>query len=121
MLIVAQIFLLLLVGIAMGVVILRYRQSRISSFVFALWFSLWMAAGIIILFPESTMIPARLLGLGRGTDLILYVSIIFILFLIFRIHVRLEQINREMTKVVRSIALRDAGVDQSKEGGRNKT
>ena len=119
MLIIAQIFLLFLVGIAMGVVILRYRQSRISNFVFALWISLWSGAAIIILFPDSTMIPARILGLSRGTDLILYVSIIFILFLIFRIHVRLEQTNREITKIVRSLALRDAGLDQSKEG--NKT
>ena len=122
MLIIAQIFLLLLVGTAMGTVILRYRQSKISSLAFVLWFAVWTTGAVTILFPNITLTPARWLGLGRGTDLILYVSIIFILFLIFRIHVRLEQINREITKVVRTLALREMSFPKSKiEQGRDSS
>lgn len=73
-----------------------------------MWLSLWIVATGVILFPESTIWVARALGIGRGVDLVLYVSVILTLYLIFRLYVRMEQVERGMTQVVRAIALRDA-------------
>jgi hypothetical protein len=79
---------------------------------------LWLGAATVIAFPDSTMVAARLFGIGRGADLVLYVSIILILYLLFRVYVRLEQLDREITQIVRAVALRekDAGGTGRKEG-----
>ena len=103
----AQIFLLSLVILGMGLVILRYRQRKIGTVAFLLWLVLWTGAAAVILFPMSTVILARFLGIGRGADLVLYTSLIITFYLLFRLHVRLEQVNREVTQIVRALALRE--------------
>ncbi len=103
----AQIFLLSLVILGMGLVILRYRQRKIGTVAFLLWLVLWTGAAAVIMFPMSTVILARILGIGRGADLVLYTSLIFTLYLLFRLHVRLDQVNREVTQIVRALALRE--------------
>jgi small membrane protein len=106
--IIAQVFLLILVMLAMGHDVLRYRQNRIGRRGFLLWFALWVGVMGVIMFPKSTMVLARLFGIGRGTDLVLYTSIILILYFLFRIYVYLEKVDREITQIVRSLALREA-------------
>lgn len=108
----AQVFLLFLAVLIIGLVILRYRQGRIGTLTFLLWFFLWVGAAVVILFPNSTVGVAHFLGIGRGADLVLYLGAILILYLIFRVFVRLEQMDRNMTKIVRTLALRDAGLSQ---------
>jgi small membrane protein len=107
MIIFAQVFLLSLVVFAMGHDILRYRQNRIHTRGFLLWLVLWFGVIAVIMFPNSTVVVARFFGIGRGTDLVLYTSIILILYFLFRIYVHLEQVDREITQIVRTIALRD--------------
>ena len=111
----AQIFLLSLVILGMGLVILRYRQRKIGTVAFLLWLVLWTGAAAVIMFPMSTVILARILGIGRGADLVLYTSLIITLYLLFRLHVRLEQVNREVTQIVRALALREGTPRHSKD------
>lgn len=106
--IIAQVFLISLVVAAMVLVVIRYRQRKIASSGFLMWLALWVVATGIILFPESTIWIARAVGIGRGVDLVLYVSVILTLYLIFRLYVRIEQVERGMTQVIRAIALRDS-------------
>ena len=109
----ALIFLLSLVILGMGLVILRYRQRKIGTLAFLLWLVLWAGAATVIMFPNSTVMLARILGIGRGADLVLYTSLIVTLYLLFRLHVRLEQVNREVTQIVRALALREGGLRHS--------
>ena len=111
----AQIFLLSLVILGMGLVILRYRQRKIGTVAFLLWLVLWTGAAAVIMFPMSTVILARILGIGRGADLVLYTSLIVTLYLLFRLHVRLEQVNREVTQIVRALALREGTQHHSED------
>jgi len=111
----AQIFLLSLVIVGMGLVILRYRQRKIGTVAFLLWLVLWTGAAAVIMFPMSTVILARILGIGRGADLVLYTSLIVTLYLLFRLHVRLEQVNREVTQIVRALALREGTLLHSED------
>ena len=49
---------------------------------------------------------ANRLGIGRGSDLVIYISIAVLFFLLFRVHIAIERVNREVTKVVRDRALK---------------
>ncbi len=104
----AQFIFLALMILAMVVVILRYRQRRIGAIGFLLWLLLWAAASVTVLFPGGTIAMAHFLGIGRGADLVMYLGLILIFYLLFRVYVRLEKIDREMTQLVRATALREA-------------
>ena len=77
------------------------------------WGLLWIAAAVAIARPELTATVARLLGIGRGTDLVLYFAILFMIFGFFAVYVRLRRVESDLTKVVRELAIRsaDAGVE----------
>jgi len=115
MITVAQTFLLSLAVLAMGVAVLWFRQKKIGRPAFLLWLCLWAGFAGVVLFPESAVVAARVVGIKRGTDLALYLSVILIVFLLFRIYVRLETVDHQITQIVRAVALRDAGVDRAED------
>jgi hypothetical protein len=72
------------------------------------WGLLWIAAAVAIAKPELTATIARALGIGRGTDLVLYFAILFMIFGFFAVYVRLRRMENNLTKVVRELAIRSA-------------
>ena len=105
----AQIVLIIPTVLVMLLVALLYRQKRIGALSFFLWFPLWIAITVVILFPNTTVVLAGLLGIGRGADLVLYLSILLLLYLVFRVIIRLERMDKDITTIVRSLALKDEG------------
>lgn len=72
----------------------------------AVWWSLfWLLAAGVLWIPDSTTRVANLLGIGRGADLVSYVGLLVLFYMIFRAYVRMEKMERDITKLVRKIAL----------------
>jgi len=84
---------------------LMYRKNDITGRELMIWIFFWCLVAGATLLPQKTDIIASWLGVGRGADLFVYLSIIVLFFLAFRIIVKLEKINRDVTKVVRHNAL----------------
>ncbi len=70
-----------------------------------LWLFFWLIVGAIVWWPNLTNIIATNLGIGRGADLIFYISIILLFYLIFRIYLKMEKIERNITKLTRKDTL----------------
>ena len=100
-----QLLLLGFILFALTKVVQKYRQREIQILEFLLWILLWIGTASIITFPDSTSVLAALLGIGRGADLIIYSSLLVVLYLIFRIHLTLDHVEHEITEIVRTIAL----------------
>ena len=66
-----------------------------------------MLAIIGVIKPELTTLMAKKLGIGRGTDAVIYASILLIFYLIFRTNVMLENLRHDLTKLVRDLAIKD--------------
>ena len=71
----------------------------------AFWILFWLFVDGVVLFPNSTTVLANKLGIGRGVDLVVYVSVLMIFFVLFRLNVKIEGINRQITKIVRKNAV----------------
>jgi hypothetical protein len=69
------------------------------------WVALWVLAGFTIAFPETTVIVARALGIARGADLVFYCAILATLVGFFAVYLRIRQIERNITLLVRRMAL----------------
>jgi len=101
-----QIFILLFIIYAVIKVALRYKDKIISLQEFVLWTIFWFMVGFVVILPETTSLVANLVGVGRGVDLVIYLSILILFYLVFRVLVRLDKIDKDVTKIVRAIALK---------------
>ncbi len=102
---VIQIFIVAFVLFAVSRTVARFRDGSLSLAWLVFWCVLWTAAGVAALLPRTTEWFARLIGVGRGVDAVIYASIIFLFYLVFRIFLRLEKIEHDITLVVRKGAL----------------
>lgn len=102
---IVQYILLLIIALIVFFIIIRFRSRELSLLPFLFWIVLWIGAGIVVWNPEIPQRIANELGIGRGVDLIVYFAILFIVFAQFKMLVRQERMEKEITKVVREIAL----------------
>ncbi len=100
-------FVILFVLFAISRVIVRYRKNEISSREVFVWSVFWVVVLSATLWPKTTDIVAQAFGVGRGVDFLIFVSILVLFFLIFKIIVKIEKIERDITKIVRKVAIED--------------
>ncbi len=100
-----QFLLTIALVIALVITWRRVRDGVIRPIEAIGWSVIWIAAGVVIVLPDTTSIIAHLVGVGRGVDLILYASVALLFFLIFKIFIKLDRIERQITDVVRKDAL----------------
>lgn len=95
-----------LIGIA-GIIytFIRFRESKMSPGMLVIWSVIWIILIALSIFPAGTMYFARLTGIGRGLDVILILGLIGCYYLIFRIYSMIENIEQEITTLVREVAL----------------
>jgi len=68
-----------------------------------------IALGIVfVIFPSLTSLIASLIGIGRGTDLIFYLFILFSLFIVVYQASELNKLNLKITEVVRYLSIQNA-------------
>lgn len=106
-----QILLLTFFLFAVIIAFFRFRSSDIKFLTFLYWLSFWLVASAIVAVPDATFYFANKLGIGRGSDLIVYVSLVVIFFLIFRIMATTEKQKREITELTRIIALKNKDIN----------
>jgi small membrane protein len=88
----------------------RVRQGALGRSAAALWSLLWIASVLIITRPEFSSTVASWLGVGRGVDAIIYVAIAGLYYLVFQVFLKLDKLERDLTKIVRRIALDEADI-----------
>ncbi len=101
-----QILLILAVIVVMVVFLHQTSRTRALSIIAAVIFAILAIAAI--LFPETTTWLAQLVGIGRGTDLVLYCLVVFVMFTSIQNSVRRRQDQQRLAKVVRQMALLQA-------------
>lgn len=63
---------------------------------------------LLVLFPALTSDVAHAVGVGRGTDLVLYCFILITIMAIGNIHLRLRAASEQTTELARAVALLSA-------------
>jgi small membrane protein len=101
----AQSLLLAFVLAALAKVLHSYKQRRMAPLDFLFWGLVWIGTASMIIFPDATSFLAHFLGIGRGADLIMYLSLLISSYLIFRLHLALARLEQAITALVRAIAL----------------
>ena len=100
-----QILIILFALFAITRTFSQFRKGKMTLAFLFLWMLFWIAVGIVVVLPQTTETFARFIGVGRGVDAIIYLSIITLFYLVFRIYVKIEEGQRELTKLVRKLAV----------------
>ena len=85
----------------------RWKDKTINNKELIFWSTVWVSIIIVSVFPNLTQILSNFFGIGRGADIMIYISIIVLFYLMFRLYVKTEKINQDITKIVREIAKRE--------------
>ena len=85
--------------------ILRFKNSQISFFELTMWSILWIGTGVMVLRPQWAEPLANFLGIGRPIDVGIYASIVLLFYLVFKVYIKIEHVEREITQIVRDHAI----------------
>jgi len=102
--------ILLLVGVAVATVLLTRSSTgarhqairRVLLILFAL------AAAAVVVEPALLSRLARFVGVGRGTDLLLYALAVGFVWFLASYYGRMRALNRQITDLTRALALAEA-------------
>lgn len=83
----------------------KYKDNTLRIYDFLIWLAIWVAVLIVFWLPQTTSYLAVLLGIGRGSDLAVYLAVLFMFYLIFRIYLKIDKQQRDITKIARHLAL----------------
>ncbi|MFH2063372.1 MAG: DUF2304 family protein [bacterium] len=99
----------------------RFRAGELGRLHLALWLLLWLAVGVAVALPQAASWLAGLAGVGRGVDMVIYLSVVVLFYLVFRLFVRLEKAEHDITLLVREISLREHGLRSGDGSGSVET
>jgi hypothetical protein len=100
-----QFVLLAVIALMLLHAISQNRRSEIGPLQLAVWLAIWIGGAVVVLFPDFSTILANRLGVGRGADLVMYVSIPVLFYTVFRLRIRTERLSRDLTDLTRALAL----------------
>ncbi|MEA1963307.1 MAG: DUF2304 family protein [Patescibacteria group bacterium] len=102
-----QIIALLMIIFFLTKLFLQRKNKQVGRMEFFFWLVFWFLSALVIIFIKKIDILVASLGFSAaGIDVLLYLSVAALFYLIFRLRVKLENIDREITKIVREIAIK---------------
>lgn len=84
------------------------QKNYIGVNEFLFWLVFWILAAVLI--ASLKFIDKFVAGLGftgSGIEVLLYLSAAVLFYFVFRLRLRLEKIEKDITKIVKHIALKD--------------
>jgi small membrane protein len=105
----------LLLTVLLGLPVLRIlgaaRTSQASRRRSLRWLLLWLSGLVAVWMPGLTMPVAHLLGVTRGVDAAVYLSVALLCYLVFRLYAALEKQDQMITRLVSELALHNPQLD----------
>lgn len=103
-----QIIALLVIIFFLVKLFIQKKQKKINGHDFIFWFLLWLSAGFAILLLRWIDKLALQLGFSaNGIELLLYIGIVALFYLVFSLRLKVEKLDRDLTKLTREIALKN--------------
>ena len=103
----AQPILVAVLGAIVALYFSRLRSRTADGLIILFCFG---CASLMVMRPNIATRIARLVGVGRGVDLIFYLAVPGLLMMIFLLFARTRELNAKLTIAVREFAIHDAHV-----------
>jgi hypothetical protein len=91
----------------------KFKDSVLKTSEFISWLVIWAVVLVAFWLPNTASYLALLLGIGRGVDLAVYSAILILFYLIFRLYLKHDRQQQQITKIIRHLALTEG--DEERE------
>jgi len=84
------------------------KKNHLGANEFLFWLIFWLLAAVVII--SLRWIDRLVLGLGftgSGIEVLLYLSVALLFYFVFRLRLKFEKIEKDITEIVKNIALKD--------------
>jgi small membrane protein len=100
-----QIFVLIFALFAFSRAVLRYKGGSLKLAELLFWAAIWILGILFALFPGILNWLSSVGGFIRGMDFVVTSSIIVLFYLMFRLYVKMDELDQTITRLVREIAM----------------
>ena len=100
---------------ALSRIVNKYQLKRMPKSELIVWIVFWILIGIAVWWPSGTDLLAQAMGVSRGVDLILAASVAAIFYMLFQLFSSVHQLERNLTDLVRKLALEKHDEDESEK------
>lgn len=83
----------------------KFRAKELSIAWLITWIVFWVLVGVVVLLPQTTEIIAAWFGVGRGVDVVIYISIVVLFYLTFKTFLKIQNLERDISKIVQELAI----------------
>lgn len=102
-------FLLILAVLVLLVTFLRHHGTTLAGAGVKIGFALFMVLGVAaVILPAEVSRLAQIIGVGRGTDLVLYGMVVAFGFATINTYLRFKELELRYARLARAIALGNA-------------
>ena len=85
----------------------RVRNKRSTPATFAVWVLLWIVILFFAFVPRWSDPLAGFFGFSRGLDLLYVAGFAVAFYAVFRLYIKIDNMNQDMTELVRELAIKN--------------
>ncbi|HEX4382547.1 MAG TPA: DUF2304 domain-containing protein [Myxococcales bacterium] len=86
----------------------RFRRKQALFFELCFWLLIWSGIAVVVFVPQKTDQFAQMIGVGTGVNALTFIAITGLLYAAWRLTARVQQLERDLTRMVRAQALASA-------------
>lgn len=105
----------LLIVFLVTALVIYFAKLRSSARNRVIVLSLFLLGAVFVSFPDTTQTLAEILGVGRGADLLFYLSIFALSFLCLVLYSRTITLDAQITALARKITIDEAVARSERE------
>lgn len=84
-----------------------FKKNDIGRVMMVFWMVLWFTGMAVAMSPNSTFYLARVLGVQRGADAVVYLALALLFFVLFKLIVQVEKLETNVTFLTRELSLKN--------------
>ena len=100
-----QILILIFALFALSRVFINIKDKNLGKLESIFWLLFWTILIFITINPRLASYASNFFGVERGSNMVVYSSIILISYLTFRLYAKLTHVEKNITKIIRNLAI----------------
>ena len=87
--------------------VIRFQSKDLNIKELIFWSLAWLLMIILVFIPGKTDFLARVIGMERGKDAMFFLGIVALFYATYRLYVKSNEQEKEITRLVRALALKN--------------
>jgi|SRR5665647_1656780 len=99
-----KLIILLFIAFAASRAYLRFKDKSIGKLNLFFWIILWCLVLFLVFDPQISDTIGLFLGIQHGTDTAFFFANLILFYLVFRLYVKIESVDRDITRLATNIS-----------------